>query len=153
MKPDHQKYLQVAITEARKAFAKNEVPIGAVIVDGKGEIIGRGYNQTNAKKDGLRHAELVALKQAQKKLGDWRLTGSKIYVTLEPCLMCLGAIGNARIKEIYYVLVDSLFGSIESKLTNKQVKKMFPKLECFKLPDDGTVAGLMKKFFQDLRKR
>ena len=153
MKPDHQKYLQVAITEAKKAGAKKEVPIGAVIIDAGGNIIGRGRNQTHTNKDGLGHAELVALRQAQRKLGDWRFPGAKMYVTLEPCLMCLGAIGNARIKEVYYGLADPLFGSIESKLTNKQVKKMFPKLECYKIPDDGTVAGLMKQFFQDLRKR
>ena len=99
------------------------------------------------------HAELVAIRQAQKKLGDWRLDGTSLYVTVEPCLMCLGAIGNARVGNVYYLLADPLFGSVESKLTKSQVRKMFPKLKCQKLKDDGEVARLMKGFFQDLRKR
>lgn len=149
----HPKYITEILRLARKALANKEVPIGAVVVDREGKIVGRGYNQTHAKKDGLMHAELVALRQAQKKLKDWRLEGTSMYVTLEPCLMCLGALGNARVKNVYYLLADPLFGSLESKLSKTQVQKLFPKLHCQKLKDDDTVAGLMKDFFRDLRKR
>ena len=149
----HPKHITEILRLAHIALAKREVPIGAIVVDKNGIIIGRGYNQTHTKKDGLMHAELVAIKQAQKKLGDWRLDGASLYVTVEPCLMCLGAIGNARVENVYYLLADSLFGSVESKLNKSQVRKMFPKLKCQKLKDDGTVGGLMKGFFQSLRKR
>jgi len=153
MKNQDIKFFEMALREARKAGLKNEVPIGAVIINKSGGVIGRGYNQTHIKKDGLQHAELVAIRQAQKKLGDWRLDGASLYVTVEPCLMCLGAIGNARIKNVYYVLADQLFGSVESKLTQGQVAKIFPKLNCRKMPDDGTVAELMKEFFKKMRKK
>ncbi len=149
----HQRYITEVLRLARLALAKKEVPIGAIVVHKNGTIIGRGYNQTHAKKDGLQHAELIAIKQAQKKIGDWRLDGTSLYVTVEPCLMCLGAVGNARMKDVYYLLTDPLFGSVESKLSKAQVKKIFPKLGCQKLKDDGTVGGLMKGFFQSLRKR
>jgi tRNA(adenine34) deaminase len=153
MKTPTNQYYGEVVRLARLALAKSEVPIGAIVVDRAGAIIGKGYNQTHAKRDGLRHAELVAIQQAQKYLGDWRLTGTSLYVTLEPCLMCLGAIGNARVKHIYYYLTDPLFGSVESKISKKQIAKIFPQLSCHKLKDDGTVAGLMKGFFQALRKR
>ncbi len=149
----HLQYFQLAIREARKALAKKEVPVGAVMVDTKGKVIGRGFNQTHTKKDGLMHAELVALRQAQKKIGDWRIEGASMYVTLEPCLMCLGALGNARVKNVYYLLADPSFGSVESKMSRMQLNKLFPRLHCQRMKNDGTVAELMKGFFRDLRKR
>ena len=152
MELEHTKYLQAALAEARKAYLKNEVPIGAIVVDAEGKIIGRGSNQTHTKKDGRMHGGVMAIKQAQKRLGDWRLEGAKMYITLEPCLMCLGAIGNARIEQVTYWLTDPLFGSVGSKLSGGQLKKLFPKLRCQRLKDDGTIAGLMKSFFQNLRK-
>ena len=149
----HEKYRAEVLRLARRALAKREVPVGAVIVSGTGQVLGRGYNQTHSRKDGLAHAELVALRQAQKKLKDWRMEGASLYVTLEPCLMCLGAVGNARVSSVYYWVADPLFGSVESKLSNGQAKKLFPRLNYRKLKDDGTIAGLMKGFFRDLRKR
>lgn len=150
---DSTKYYSKILHLARLALKKKEVPIGAIIVDRTGAIIGRGYNQTHSKRDGLKHAELVAIQGAQKKMRDWRLDETSLYVTLEPCLMCLGAVGNARIKNVYYILADPLFGSVESKLSKNQVKKMFPKLNCQRIPDDGTVAELMKECFKRLRKQ
>jgi tRNA(adenine34) deaminase len=146
------KYYSEILRLARRAAVRNEVPIGAIVVDKSGRIVGRGYNQTHAKKDGLQHAELVAIRRAQKVLGDWRLEAMEVYVTVEPCLMCLGAIGNARIKKVSYVLADPLFGSVESKLSRHRVARMFPGLVCQKLKDDGTVAELMRGFFKELRK-
>jgi len=145
--------IQTAISLAAKAAKLNEVPIGAVLVDAQGMIIGRGYNQTHKKKDGLAHAELIAIKQAQNKLSDWRLEGAAMYITLEPCLMCLGAMANARVAKVCYILADPLFGSVESRFTKKQFAKLFPKLIVEKLPDDGSVRAMMKEFFVTLRSR
>ena len=96
-----------AIKQAEYAGAKGEIPIGCVIVLG-GKIISRGQNQRETKKDATAHAEIIAIRRACKKLNDWRLSGAEIYVTLEPCPMCAGAIMNARIDKIY-------FGSYEKK--------------------------------------
>ena len=130
-----------------------EVPIGAIIVDPTGRIIGRGANRTHTKKDGLMHAELIALRQAQKNRGDWRLEDCEVYITLEPCLMCLGALGSARVKRIYYLLPDPLFGSVESKLSAKDISRMFPKLKTERLAGGEAVSSLMQEFFKSLRNR
>ena len=96
---EQEKYMREAIRQAKKAWALDEVPIGCVIVfDGK--IIARGYNRRNTDRNTLSHAELNAIKKASKKLGDWRLEGCTMYVTLEPCQMCAGAIVQARIDEV-----------------------------------------------------
>lgn len=136
---------------AKKALAKKEVPIGAIVVDASGQVVGQGYNLTHTKKDGLQHAELVAIRQAQKKLGDWRLESTALYVTVEPCLMCLGAAINARIAKVGYILADPLFGSAQSKFTKAQLAKIAPKLKIEKLADDGQTAKLMAGFFTELR--
>ena len=95
------KFMTEAFKEAKKAFENDEVPIGAVIVvDGK--IVARGHNKREKKQNALAHAEIVALNKACKKLGSWRLDNAQIYVTLEPCPMCAGAIANARIEKIVY---------------------------------------------------
>ena len=136
---------------ANKAFQKKEIPVGALVVDKSGQIIGRGYNLSHAKRDVVEHAEIRALRQAFKKTGDWRLDGCKLIVNLEPCLMCLGAIANARIKEVTYFLADPQFGSVESRLTKKQLAKLFPKLTIKKINDTGATKKLMQQFFQQLR--
>ena len=142
-----------ALGLAKRALGKNEVPIGAVLVDEAGRVIGRGYNQTHGKKDGLAHAELLAIRSAQRLTGDWRLEETTMYVTLEPCLMCLGAIANARIAKVCYILADPLFGSVESKFKPGELKRLFPKLSVEKLEDEAEVASLMKEFFLRLRKK
>ena len=136
---------------AQQAFIKCEIPVGAIVVDKSGQIIGRGYNLSHSKKDVVEHAEIRALKQAFKKTGDWRLDGCKLIVNLEPCLMCLGAIVNARVKEVIYFLADPQFGSVESRLTKKQLTKLFPKLTIKKVDDTGETKKLMQQFFQNLR--
>ena len=98
-RPIHEKYMKDAIRQAKKAAALGEVPIGCVIVH-DGQVIGRGYNRRNTDKSTLAHAEITAIKRASKKLGDWRLEDCTLYVTLEPCQMCAGAIVQARIPEV-----------------------------------------------------
>jgi len=148
-----QQYIESVHYLARRAFSKKEIPVGAIIVDKSGQIIGRGYNLSHTKKDAVEHAEIRALKQAFKKTGDWRLDGCKLVVNLEPCLMCLGAIANVRVSEVIYFLADPQFGSVESRLTKKQLVKLFPKLTIKKIEDTGETKELMQKFFQKLRNR
>ncbi len=95
----HEKYMKEALKQANKAYLLGEVPIGCVIVY-EGKIIGRGYNRRNTDKNTLAHAEITAINKASKKIGDWRLEGCTLYVTLEPCQMCAGAIVQARIPEV-----------------------------------------------------
>ena len=95
----HEKYMKAALKQAQKAYALGEVPIGCVITY-EGKIIGRGYNRRNTDKNTLSHAEITAINKASKKIGDWRLEGCTLYVTLEPCQMCAGAIIQARITEV-----------------------------------------------------
>lgn len=103
-----------ALKQAERAFSENEVPVGAVVAAG-GRIIARGYNRVEALKDPTAHAEIIALTAAAEALQSWRLEGAAIYVTLEPCVMCIGAILNARISGIYYGARDPRFGACGSR--------------------------------------
>jgi len=138
---------------ARLAFSKKEVPIGAVVLNSNGEIIGKGYNRMHGSKDATEHAEIRAIKQAAKRVGDWRLDGCHLVVNLEPCLMCLGAIANSRIGQATYFLADPAFGSVDSKLTKAQLKKLFPKLIIKKVADEGVTKALLQQFFKQLRQK
>ena len=147
----HKLFMQEALLDAKKAFAEGEVPIGAVIVQ-NGEIIGRGRNQREQLNDPTAHAEIMALRAAGEKTGNWRLTGATIYVTMEPCPMCAGALINARIERLVYGADELKFGSAGSQLNllqfpgfNHQVKIIGPVLE-------EECKGIMQDFFQRLRK-
>ncbi|MBQ3494380.1 MAG: tRNA adenosine(34) deaminase TadA [Clostridia bacterium] len=102
---EDEKFMQVAIKEAKKAQKNDEVPIGAVIVK-EGKIIAKAYNRRNKSKIATHHAEILAIERACKQIGDWRLEGCTIYVTLEPCPMCAGAIMNARLSKVVYGAKD-----------------------------------------------
>ena len=108
-----EKFMKEALKEAKKAYLKDEVPVGCVIVKDN-KIIARGHNTKEKKKNAILHAEIVALTKAQKKLNDWRLNGCILYVTLEPCLMCTGAIINSRIKTVIFGAYDLKAGSMDS---------------------------------------
>jgi len=103
--PQEEKWMLYALKEAKKAFEIDEVPIGAIIVN-QGKIIGRGFNQVEGLNDATAHAEIIAITSAENTSEDWRLNGCSIYVTKEPCIMCFGAIINARIEKIYYGMDD-----------------------------------------------
>ena len=109
-----EKFMRAAIKEALKAENLDEVPIGAVIVVGD-RIIARGYNLTEKTQVATRHAEIIAIEKACKKLKSWRLDGAELFVTLEPCAMCAGAIANARIKKVYFGAYEPKSGCAESK--------------------------------------
>ena len=146
-------YMQIALELARQAYEINEVPVGAIVVKkSTGKIIGKGYNRREIDKNPLAHAEIAAIKQAAETLGGWRLLDCDIYVTLEPCPMCCGAIIKSRIERVIFGAFDSKSGSVESIIN------------MFDLPFNHKpkiVSGIMQKecseilsdFFTELRKR
>ena len=144
------KHVEEIYNLAKQAYDLDEVPVGAVVIDETGGIIGKGHNFSHTHKDSVDHAEIIALKDAFKTKGDWRLNNCKLIVNLEPCLMCLGAANNARISEIVYFLKDKQFGSVESKFTEEQIKEMFPKIKISKYDDGGVTKELLQKFLMML---
>jgi tRNA(adenine34) deaminase len=112
---EHQVFMRLAIEEARKALHLGEVPIGAVLVQG-GEVVGSGFNQPLHTVDPTAHAEIVALRAAARAIGNYRLTGVTLYVTLEPCLMCVGALVNARVSAVVYGAAEPKWGALRSIL-------------------------------------
>ena len=110
---DSYRYMYAALQEAQKAFDEDEVPVGAVVVH-KNRIIGRGYNQVEKLKDATAHAEMIAITSASNNLQNWRLNECAIYVTLEPCIMCSGALLSSRINELYFAASDVKFGACGS---------------------------------------
>ena len=144
------KFMKEAIRQAKKAEAIDETPIGAVIVK-DGKVIARGYNKRETKKNALMHAEVIAIDKACKRLGGWRLPGCDIYVTLEPCPMCTGAIIQARIENVYFGAFDHKSGCLGSAcdLLGVLPHKIgyqggIMKTEC---------EEILKNFFKNLRKR
>ena len=147
---EQEKYMKEAIRQARKAYALGEVPIGCVIVY-EGKIIGRGYNRRNTDKNTLAHAEITAINKASKKMGDWRLEGCTLYVTLEPCQMCSGAIVQARIDEVVMGSMNPKAGCggyilniLEMPEFNHQVKVTRGVLE-------KECSRMLTDFFKELR--
>ena len=112
---EHEAYMREALAEARKAMSSNEVPVGAVVVaPGTGDIIGRGFNRPIGENDPTAHAEIVALRDAALRAGNYRLTGAMLYVTVEPCLMCAGALVHARIGTLVYGAPEPKAGAVRS---------------------------------------
>ena len=138
MEKNREKYMRAAIREAKKAYALEEVPIGCVIVY-QDKIIARGYNRRNTDKNTVAHAEMSAIKKASKKLGDWRLEGCTMYVTLEPCQMCAGAIVQARIDEVVIGSMNPKAGCAGSKITKGILEE-----EC---------SQMLSGFFKELREK
>ncbi len=146
------RYMRQALTQARKAAALGEVPIGCVIVY-EGKVIGRGYNRRNTDKSTLAHAEITAIKKATKIIGDWRLEDCTLYVTLEPCQMCAGAIIQARIPRVVIGAMNpkagcagSIFNILEEPAFNHQAEVTRGVLE-------EECSQVLKDFFHDLRIR
>ena len=111
---EHEAYMRTALELAREAAAEGEVPVGCVIADENGNVIGRGRNRREEKADATAHAEIEAIREAGEALGSWRLDGCTLYVTLEPCPMCAGAIINARVPALVYGAADAVSGSCGS---------------------------------------
>lgn len=148
---ENEKYMREAIKQAKKAYAIGEVPIGCVIVY-EGKIIGRGYNRRTIDKNPLAHAELVAIKKASKKMGDWRLEDCTLYVTLEPCQMCSGAIVQARMKKVVVGCMNPKAGCAGSILNLLQVEQFNHQVELEIGVLQEECSLMMKNFFKELRK-
>ncbi len=146
----HEKYMRAAIKEAMKAYALGEVPIGCVIVY-EGKIIGRGYNRRNTDKNTLAHAEITAINKASRKMGDWRLEGCTLYVTLEPCQMCAGAIVQARIPEVVYSCMNPKAGCAGSILNILNVPEFNHQVNVTKGVLMEECSEMLKTFFVNLR--
>jgi len=145
-----EKFMKEALKQAKKAYDKLEVPVGAVIVK-DGKIIARAYNQKEEKNDTTNHAEILAIKKASKKLNSWRLLDCDMYVTLEPCSMCAGALIQSRIRKVYIGAPDSKTGACGSVLNLLEDYKFNHKVEIENgiLKDD--CENLLKEFFKELR--
>ena len=142
-------YMDEALALAREAAAEGEVPVGCVIVC-RGEIVGRGRNRREADKSALAHAELAAIQEACRKLGGWRLWECTLYVTLEPCAMCAGAILNARIPRVVYGASDKKCGAVRSVCALFDMNfNHHPEVECG--VREAECGELLTEFFQKLR--
>lgn len=145
-----EKYMKLALAQAKKAYDLNEVPIGCIIVY-KDEVIARGYNRRVTDKNTLSHAELNAIKKASKKLGDWRLDDCEMYVTLEPCQMCAGAIVQSRIRKVYIGCMNPKAGCAGSILNLLQVKEFNHQVETETGVLGDKCSELIKQYFKELR--
>lgn len=152
MKNIQEKYMREAIKQAKKALALGEVPIGCVIVH-QGRIIGRGYNRRNTDKSTLSHAEITAIRKASRVIGDWRLEECTIYITLEPCQMCAGAIIQARIPEVVMGCMNPKAGCGGSVLNILQMPQFNHQAAVVRGVLEQECSSLLKTFFADLRER
>ena len=146
-----EKYMKAAIRQAKKAYALDEVPIGCVIVQND-KIIARGYNRRNTEGNTLAHAELTAIRKASKKTGDWRLEDCTMYVTLEPCQMCAGAIVQARIPRVVIGSMNPKAGCAGSILNILQIPTFNHQCEITKGVCEEECSEMLTTFFKELRK-
>jgi len=141
--------MRVALQEAKKAYKKGEIPVGAIIVK-EGKIIGRGHNLKETTKDPTQHAEIVAIRDAVKSLGDWRLNGATMYVTKEPCVMCAGAIIEARIERVVLGVIDREKGAFGGKFNILNILGAKIIVEKEVLSQES--KKLLLSFFENLRR-
>ncbi|MBU0687402.1 MAG: tRNA adenosine(34) deaminase TadA [Candidatus Margulisbacteria bacterium] len=152
MRKTAEKYMQSALSEAKKAYKLDEVPVGAVaVLDGK--IIARAHNLRESNNNPVAHAEILCLQRAAKKVKSWRLENVTLYVTLEPCVMCMSALLQARVKQLVYGANDPKAGAHKSKVKLKSINPINQKLKVTAgiLKDDCAI--ILKKFFKNLRKK
>ena len=147
-----EKYMRQALRQAKKAYDLDETPIGCVIVHG-GKIIGRGYNRRNTDKNPLAHAEITAIRKASRKVGDWRLEECTMYVTLEPCQMCSGAIVQSRMARVVVGCMNPKAGCAGSVLNLLDMKEFNHQVQLDAGVLEEECSALMKSFFKELRTR
>lgn len=146
------RFMKAAMREAKKAYALDEVPIGCVIVQ-DGKIIARGYNRRNTDKNTLAHAELAAIRKASRKTGDWRLEDCTMYVTLEPCQMCAGAIVQSRLKRVVIASMNPKAGCAGSVLNLLQMSAFNHQVEITRGVMEEECSSMLSDFFRQLRER
>ena len=146
-----EKFMKEALKQARLAYNKLEVPVGAVIVK-DGQVIAKAYNTKETKRDTTKHAEILAIQKASKKLGSWRLNDCEMYVTLEPCTMCAGALIQARISKVYIGTMDVKTGACGSVLNVLEDYKFNHKVEVETGIMKEECEKILQDFFKELRK-
>lgn len=153
MKQEDAFYMRAALAEAAQAYALGEVPIGAVLVDEAGEIVARGHNLRERDHDATAHAEMIAIRAACERLERWRLSGLTLYVTIEPCPMCAGAIVMSRVDRVVYGGTDYKAGACESlfNIPGHPALNHHPEVTAGVLAEE--CAGIMKRFFRERRAR
>ena len=149
---EQEKFMKEAIRQAKKAYLLEEVPIGCVIVH-EGKIIARGYNRRNTDRNTLSHAELIAIRKAAKKLGDWRLEECTMYVTLEPCQMCAGAIVQSRMKKVVIACMNPKAGCAGSVLNLLQMAQFNHQVEIEQGVLGEECSKMLSDFFRELRQK
>lgn len=146
-------FMKEALKEAQAAFDAGEVPIGAVLVDPAGAIVARAHNMRETWRDGTAHAEIIALREAAKKLGRWRLSGLTLYVTIEPCPMCAGALVMSRVDRVVYGATDAKAGACESLFNIVGHPALNHQLEMRAGVLEDECRAIMKRFFQERRRK
>ncbi|WP_415238795.1 tRNA adenosine(34) deaminase TadA [Seleniivibrio woodruffii] len=147
---DDEKFMRLAIEQAKLAGEEGEVPIGAVVVY-NGEVIGRGFNRKNSGRSALKHAEIVAIEDASKHFGDWRLDECSLYVTLEPCLMCAGAIIHARVRNVIFGAAEPKFGGVVSLANTFDIEKLNHRVNYTGGLFADEISLMLKDFFKTIR--
>lgn len=150
---DKKKYMELALEEANKALKQDEVPIGAIVVDPDGKVIGKGYNRRELDQDATQHAEMIAIREACKNIGLWRLIDCSLFVTLEPCPMCAGAIINSRIKDLYFGAMDPKAGACGSVVDLFSVEKFNHHPHVIRGLFQEKSSQMLKDFFREIRKK
>jgi len=145
-------FMRCALAAAEEAGRREEVPVGAVVVTA-GEIVGTGYNRREQRQSPLGHAEIIAIEEAAKKLGSWRLDHCDIYVTLEPCIMCMGAILQARMRKLVFACLDPKAGAVESLYRLCEDQRLNHQLPATGGVLAGESSALLANFFTELRAR
>ena len=149
--PSDEHFMELAITEAALAIDHGDVPVGAVVVDPSGEVVASNHNRREELADPTAHAELLAVREAARRLGDWRLTGHTIYVTLEPCPMCAGALVWSRVDRIVYGAADPKAGAAWSLYNIPQDKRLIHRCEITEGVLAGAVSEQLRTFFAERR--
>jgi len=143
--------MRIALKEAWKAYEMGEVPIGAVIVDGDGNLLAKAHNETIARNDPTAHAEILALRQAAEAVGNYRLNDAQIYVTVEPCIMCAGAMIHARISEVIFGAYDEKWGALQSLYRIGGDERLNHRLFVTSGVLESECAEIMQSFFRERR--
>jgi tRNA(adenine34) deaminase len=146
-----ERFMRIALEEAELAFAAGEVPVGAVLVDAEGQVLARAHNRTVTDRDPTAHAEILALREGAGKIGNYRLTGSSLYVTVEPCCMCAGALVWARVGRLDYGAPDPKGGGAGSLYRITEDERLNHRVQTFPGVLEAECRAVMQRFFRERR--
>jgi len=147
----HQTYMKIALGEAEKAYEKGEIPIGAMIITNDGRILGKSHNETITRNDPTAHAEILALRQAAETVNNYRLIETKMYVTIEPCLMCAGALIHARVEEIIFGAFDPKWGALKSLYQVGEDDRLNHQIKVTSGILESDCGEIIQRFFEERR--